>query len=496
MGLNAAKKPAMIPKKMHRRITECSLPVLVVALAGAVITCSDSRSQIVGAGGNGGDSTPGANGGTSGAAGYEAGAGGNFGTGTGGARSGGTSGTGAIGSPDGGNQTGGTGRAFTLDAGSADAPVAATPPLRLVVLVTRLGMYRDALKVSFPETSDAAGWTRSLSDKGVTLSPILTPLASFRERLVVIDGMTQHVAMNDGQNGCFSVPPESNSTAALTGDFLCRGTTAQDPVAPSLDWLIGEANHSELGLPLLTVATGLVSRDRRRTFLLASTPREAYASLFPAGAKDRCNPGAAPAPTPKTADAMATLATLVTTAFACDRNRVVTIGVSPTAAELGLAGDLEQDFANRLDVSSGTVPPKDLVDGFVRFNAFATEQVARFARSLASAPEGGGSLLDRTVILWISTDATPGYGYQPWNAVVLAGSRTGISTGRYIRVPQDTVTSVPFVSGTTLRGTSHNHFLVSMARWFGLNVNSVGAASVQQKNDAPTLDLSGPLPGL
>ena len=110
--------------------------------------------------------------------------------------------------------------------------------------------------------------------------------------------------------------------------------------------------------------------------------------------------------------------------------------------------------------------------------------------------KAGRTMLDHTVILWISEEATPAYGRHPWTAILLGGSALGVPGGRYLRVPQDVVTAEPFTTGTTLLGASHNHLLVTLSRWFGRDTNSVGLTTLPQARGAPTLDLRGPLPGL
>jgi hypothetical protein len=53
------------------------------------------------------------------------------------------------------------------------------------------------------------------------------------------------------------------------------------------------------------------------------------------------------------------------------------------------------------------------------------------------------------------------------------------------------------VNDNTTIGLPHNHLLVSIAQAMGVNVDTIGDASVRPKKPtAPAIDLRGPLPGL
>ncbi len=411
-----------------------------------------------------GGAVAGAGGGNGGSGGTTGGAGGTSAGGMGGASAGGAGGTGG---------TAGTG--------------GSSAPRRLVIFTSTLGIYRPSLAKTFSGT-DATGWERSVIADSVELGPVLAPAADLRPHLLVVDGLTLHVSLNENTNNC--VDPITGPYSGLTGDFGCKAKPS-----PSLDWLIAQANHPAAGVSLLRVGPyPRMSFDGAGAVVPGlSGAIAAHQALFPAQAA--CAPKPAPATNATALDAWADqVIAVVVDGLRCDRTRVATINLgSPTAQDLGASfTDFHQEVGDQL---GGDNPNAGLVATFTKYNTMSLSAMARLARALKAVPEGTGTLFDSTLLVWIADEAGPAHILHPWNMVVLAGSKTGVQAGRYLRVAQNVVTVEPFVAGTTMLGTSHNHALVSVARAMGLNLNSVGLQSLQQKNGAPTLDLTGPLSG-
>jgi hypothetical protein len=131
---------------------------------------------------------------------------------------------------------------------------------------------------------------------------------------------------------------------------------------------------------------------------------------------------------------------------------------------------------------------------------YHTWQMRWFGRlldRLASIAEGGGTLLDNTLVVWGGELATGSHQFQNW-PVVMAGGGAGFAMGRYLYWPHTT----PPPSGGHLNflgddpvGIPHNKLLVSIARAYGADVNSVGISSYAGMGGV-TVDTSGELEGL
>jgi hypothetical protein len=107
------------------------------------------------------------------------------------------------------------------------------------------------------------------------------------------------------------------------------------------------------------------------------------------------------------------------------------------------------------------------------------QQIAALLQRMDSIPEGNGSLLDNTLVVWGRELGTTSHRMDPW-PVVLAGSARGeLQTGRFLQV------------GTA--GNDNNRqrepsakLLVSIGRLMGLDMSSFGNIDVD----------SGPLSGI
>jgi hypothetical protein len=78
---------------------------------------------------------------------------------------------------------------------------------------------------------------------------------------------------------------------------------------------------------------------------------------------------------------------------------------------------------------------------------------------LASVPEGGGTLLDNTVVLWVNS-LNSGFGHTVLKlpTIVAAGANMGIRTGRLLE----------------LGSVAHNPLLASLANAVGVPMDSWG----------------------
>lgn len=109
-------------------------------------------------------------------------------------------------------------------------------------------------------------------------------------------------------------------------------------------------------------------------------------------------------------------------------------------------------------------------------NRWQVEQLMYLVNHLQTTPEGDGTLLDNTVVVWFSECAQT-YQGDPHDLTnmgftLIGGGQGYFNTGQYIEFP----------GGDSY---SHSRLLVTLAQYMGLNVESVGL---------PEYCTEGPLP--
>lgn len=179
---------------------------------------------------------------------------------------------------------------------------------------------------------------------------------------------------------------------------------------------------------------------------------------------------------------------LIASAFSCDLARVASLQfnqLDPTV--LGLpAGDMHDRFAH------GIWYDMDAADAMGRYMAHHAAQLARMLEVLESIPEADGTLLDHTVILWITELADSWHGMDAFPAVVAGGGHSGLQLGRYIHyantTPFDTVKPEP----DPFMGIPHNRLLVTVAQAMGVAIDAVGVDRIEGW-DGSIIDCTGPL---
>ncbi len=161
---------------------------------------------------------------------------------------------------------------------------------------------------------------------------------------------------------------------------------------------------------------------------------------------------------------------LLTMAFACDLTRSATFLWSGSTSGQTFPwldiGEGHHDLSHEGD-GNGDAQQK-LTD----INTWYAEQFSAFVQMLASVPEGEGTMLDNTIVVW-GNELSKGNSHQidPIPLVLAGGSNLGIDTGRFLSFED---------------GTIHNRVLVSILQAMGHEVDSYGELD----------NGSGPLPGL
>lgn len=430
-------------------------------------------------------------------------------------------------------------------------------PKRIVIIVTPHQVVGDAWEMLRNNPADAAFDYAFDDPNPESFSEVLRPLHPYRDKLLAIDGVGYLSGYQNeaGVNNAHDVSCASALTGAritgyvtvdgasvdqiiarevavegrlpslelatgghLHGGYVNLGPNARAPVEvhprnvfnrlfpadtevpenPTVDDLVRSRRANVLdrvAMEYETLATRLSSEDRRkleshRDMVADLQSRiEALGSLV-CDQPDEPEGGWSATHATSTPDDFAQFAMLTAAALACDLTRVVTIQVEKVENEdFGAPpGDLHQDIAH----AAAANPAKDRM---IAYNVMHAHNIAYLVGLLDSYPEGEGTLLDNTAVVWISEHG--GGTGQPHGVtqvpVVIAGSCGGsFRCGRYIRYPRHPWTSV----GVAQNGLAppHNKLLVSLARAMGLDVNSINMT--ERTLDGVSFDLTGPLPNL
>lgn len=167
----------------------------------------------------------------------------------------------------------------------------------------------------------------------------------------------------------------------------------------------------------------------------------------------------------------------ITTAFACDVTRVISMKVYTDDQSLRLRFDpVNATTESFHGLSHNGSAPSQGFAAYLRARTFFNEHVAALADMLKSIPEAGGTMLDNTLI-WVS--AEHGQNHEKWNQAwyTLGGRNLGVKTGQALR----------FSTARKMgNGLEHNRLLVSILNAMGLPDETFGAEVTRGR---------GPLPG-
>jgi hypothetical protein len=201
-------------------------------------------------------------------------------------------------------------------------------------------------------------------------------------------------------------------------------------------------------------------------------------------------------------DANASFMKLVASAMACDLTRVAVIRHDELpAAAFGASGHVHNDIAHK--AWAGTPQAKMMAD----YYAVHAKQFAELISLFKSVPEGSGTMLDNTIMLWTS-EIGHGKHHLHLQLSVLAGRGGGaFTTGRYVKYGEIDPNPAPhngdfdqWWGKGTLLGPAHSKLLVSIMNAMGVPGNSFGSTTSAVGGDyggkGMKIDLTGPLPRL
>lgn len=407
---------------------------------------------------------------------------------------------------------------------------AAEPPLRLFIIQTPQGTVHPS-------------WTPRAGFDIAYQGSILAPLAPYKDKMLVLDGLDFKVAY---EHGLPVGGHECGMVTCLTGSRV-RGTDGGLPESESVDQAIARAigNGTKIrSVELLgwkqfsgTSAVNHISFSQGGTRIpMERDPLALYQRLFgdiASGASDQeiaralarkrsvidflkgdasrlerrlvgpertklsthlaalrdiearlgsvisCTKPAAPN-MPGSLDSIELSDQLVklhldimVQAFACDLTRVGTMVVNlpsmPWLDGIGYA-DIHNDFAHNVD---GSEPARQAM---VKIHTWYAGLIARFVGQLAAVQENGGSLLDRTLVVWINELGTGSHSLLRVPVVMIGGAGGKLAMGRYLatRDPNADPLLGHTVGERLPAAFPHNHFLASLCRVFGLEVDGFG----------------------
>ncbi|MFV8753679.1 DUF1552 domain-containing protein [Nannocystaceae bacterium ST9] len=346
------------------------------------------------------------------------------------------------------------------------------PPPRLVVMYTGNGQLVDS-------------WLPTGSENDFQLSTVLAPLAPFQAKLNVVHGMVGNPGHFMGHSECLTGRPLDGANHMPAGgpsvDQLIAGGLTNQVALESLQLGVDTDNdaasiisYTETGLALPPQASargaferiaGIVDVDplaaeRRRAqarSVLDSVIAD-YQSIQPRLSSDerilldahlelvreqemRLQMPFMPIECGQLPDSVGDLDVpttflghidTLTAALACDVTRVVTLvmGGAEYTGHYEWAG-VNEDYH---ECAHGSVANASAL--FTQANVWHAEMFAALLARLDSIPEGNGTLLDNTVVLWTNELGLHQHSHDKSDmGVVLAGSAAGFfSTGRFVNL--------------------------------------------------------------
>ncbi|HJL17641.1 MAG TPA: DUF1552 domain-containing protein [Sandaracinaceae bacterium LLY-WYZ-13_1] len=200
-------------------------------------------------------------------------------------------------------------------------------------------------------------------------------------------------------------------------------------------------------------------------------------------------------------------ARIASAALACDLTRVASIQMGQLdTAEFGApAGtDVHQDWAHNAregaevpadESAAARMQREDALRWMTEYNLVHARQLAFLLDLLDSVPEGDGTLLDHTCVLWLTELSTGTHELRDMPVVMAGGCGGAFETGRYLRYAQNRpMPQRPWGPYPPI-GPAHSHLLVSIARAMGAELDALPMTEATGA-DGERIDLTGPLAGL
>lgn len=188
-------------------------------------------------------------------------------------------------------------------------------------------------------------------------------------------------------------------------------------------------------------------------------------------------------------------------ALSCDMTRVITLAMpilDPQDFGYDAGIELHGELAHA-SIEGGTTAFSPFAEqAMTDYNRWYATRVGAFLERLDAIPEGDGTVLDHTAVVWLSELGTPTHEHRDV-CTVLAGATRFFDQGRYVRFPRDTLAPSgwrvgrSFADGSpAMIGPSTGKLFVSLLRWMGFDEDSFGLTTVRRQ-DGSEIDVSGAL---
>jgi Protein of unknown function (DUF1552) len=190
---------------------------------------------------------------------------------------------------------------------------------------------------------------------------------------------------------------------------------------------------------------------------------------------------------------------LIRMAFACDLARVVTYAAPvPSCPEFNYPAnaDVHASYAHASiqgATSCGQVYTQAAERAMTDLSVWYAQHLAYLLGELDAVPEGNGTVLDNTVVVWLTELGTPTHRHNGTFTVLAGGCQGFFKTGRYLRYPD--LYDSPVIGSPTewpRVGPAHNRLYVSLLNALGQSDTSFGT-TVATSNTGETISLQGPL---
>lgn len=438
-------------------------------------------------------------------------------------------------------------------------------PLRVVFFVTPHGHVPKAWQMGLGGAPDAFA-ERPLAGLAVSdLAPMFQSLHPFRDRLLIVEGLSHTSALadleeiarlgGDGNNhsvgvahtltaakahqqagsvcsgGARSIDQELALRTAAPGRFGSRvygfdyvpnatvapfsflGPRQATPMvsspATALSDLLGYYRPPMGGPPATRAARIAALRSsvldgvaREYSLLAPRLAAEAEQKLLShrelvhqLGASLGAGPSAQCDPSVDTSgSAITQFMRLIRFAFACDLTRVVTfVAPVPEPTELGYPASPTMHAYGHQSIEGATscgamfnpVAERAMID----MSKLYSGHLATLLRELDSVVEGSGTLLDHTIVVWISELATPTHEHQDAVTIVAGGGNDFFKLGRHVRYPRSWLNPIAKLPRV---GPGHNRLFVSLLQAFGQGDQAFGMTQARA-SDGSLIPLTGPL---
>jgi hypothetical protein len=185
---------------------------------------------------------------------------------------------------------------------------------------------------------------------------------------------------------------------------------------------------------------------------------------------------------------------LIRMAFACDLTRVVTyVAEVPECPAFGYPADanVHSSYAHgSVDgaTSCGQRYTPLAEQAMTDLGVWYAQHFATLLKELDAVQEGSGTLLDHTIVVWLSELGTPTHQHHDAFSLIAGGTRA-FRGGRYVRYPR--TLSNPLVNEPAI-GPAHSRLMVSLLRAMGQEDDSFGMAETTGADDS-VLSLRGRL---